>query len=69
MFILWLGGKVRVRSVIYHVLYCFSLYQLPTHFVYDCIGYMYYPIVGSDTFVMTSYFKHVLAILVISKAL
>ena len=23
MFILWLGGKVRVRSVIYHVLYCF----------------------------------------------
>ena len=34
-----------------------------------CIGFMHYPIVGSDTFIMLSYFKHVLAILVISKAL
>ena len=23
----------RVRSVFYYVLYCFQLYQLPTHFV------------------------------------
>ena len=34
-----------------------------------CIGFMYYPIVGSDTFVMFSFINHVLSILVISKAL
>ena len=66
MSILWLGGKVRARSVFYHVFEQFS--SLLTAYSF-CIGFMYYPIVGSDTFVMFSYFNYVLAILVISKAL
>ena len=66
MSILWLGGKVRVRSVFYHVSVQFSALSTAYSF---CIGFLYWPIVGSDTFVMFSYIKHVLAILVISKAL